>query len=169
MKRFGRYRGLVSLALLLVAVPLLTGLPALRQSVSLALECHEQQRRLDELVRDSLRRESGTSVPDSALALCGNGLPADTLFALVVRGGCTVGKYTPLPVSVQGGLVLHTSEITLCGGYVPLVRIVDYIERRMPSCKILSAVFKTVPKRESSPGKELRITLRIACLTNQTP
>lgn len=68
-----------------------------------------------------------------------SGLLLDTVRQAADSVGVQVRGYEPLVTLARDGLAVHTAQLTLAGGYAPLLRVVGELERTLPRCRLAFA------------------------------
>jgi|GEM_PF-982244 len=179
----GRYKGLVYLGLLLVVLPLVAWKLAIgqtwhiwrqtsRQATELARLSSELPAadggfdgstgqggsdRSGNLSADSVARRGSATPPAGTsadtLEYIRSGLLIERLLPAMEAAGVAVVKYSPFITSSEGGLNIHTAELLLSGGFVPMVRVVDDLEKQVPGCKLVSVNFHSIRRQYNRPAR----------------
>lgn len=162
MKRLGKYGGIVRLALLLIVLPVAVYRFSLGRTVALWGEVREGER-IIEAAEAGNERNAPAAVLDTAERIAGGGL-LDSLSRFLAGGEVAVVRYTPFLTRDGDDFALRTAEIVLSGGFAPLVRTLERLERCLPDGRFLSAELKTVRRgRQTS----LQLTLVVQQLTDK--
>ena len=69
-----------------------------------------------------------------------------------------VSGYEPLVSVRYDGLAVHTAQLTLTGGYGPLLRVVAALERTLPACRLRTLEWRAAPDRRT---RRMRLTLTL--------
>lgn len=163
MKRLGRYEGIARLALLLVILPAAVYRLSLSRTLALWSEVREEQRTIAEAVADPAQPAAIPAALDTVELIARGGL-LDSLGRLAADTGVEVVRYSPYRTREGDNFALRTAEIVLSGGFAPLIRTLDRLERSLPACRFLSTEFKTVRRgRQSS----LQLTILVQQLTDK--
>ena len=161
MKRLGRYEGIARLALLLVILPAAVYRLSLSRTLALWSEVREGERTIAEA--DLMQSATTPAALDTVELIAGGGL-LDSLGRLAADAEVEVVRYSPYRTREGDDFALRTAEIVLSGGFAPLIRTLDRLERRLPACRFLSTEFKTVRRgRQSS----LQLTILVQQLTDK--
>lgn len=152
-----KYRGLLLLALLAVVLPGAAWHFALRDTLGMWCDCRKLTARLEALAPDTAR----AAVPrpsDRELILSGGLL--DTVRRAATELSVLVTGYEPLVTQEQTGAAMHTARLTLSGGYTSLVRVVDTLERKLPSCRLRTLEWQVHTDRRQRRS-ELTLTVYV--------
>ena len=177
----GRYKGLVYLGLLLMVLPLAAWKLAIGQTWHIWRQTSRQTTELARLSSEMPAAEGGAATvgptiqgdPGAAAGLpvtassatSPTGASADTLeyirsgllierlLPAMEAAGVAVVKYSPCITSSEGGLSVHTAELLLSGGFVPMVRVVDNLEKQLPGCKLVSVNFHSIRRQYNRPAR----------------
>lgn len=163
MKRLGRYEGIARLALLLVILPAAVYRLSLSRTLALWSEVREEQRTIAEAVVDPAQPAAIPAALDTVELIAGGGL-LDSLGRLAADAEVEVVRYSPYRTREGDDFALRTAEIVLSGGFAPLIRTLDRLERRLPACRFLSTEFKTVRR---GPQSSLQLTILVQQLTDK--
>ena len=101
---------------------------------------------------------TGPMVPRAAasadtLEYIRSGLLIERLLPTMEAARVTVVKYSPCVTSFEGGLNIHTAELLISGGFVPMVRVIDNLEKRLPGCKLVSVNFRSIRRQYNRPAR----------------
>lgn len=167
MNRLGKYEGVVRLVLLLAVLPVAVYQLSLRHTVGLWSEVCRSERLIAESPADSVSLSATGTVHsivlDTTDRIAGGGL-LDSLGRFLADGEVAVVRYTPYLTRDGDDFALRTAEIVLSGGFAPLIRTLDRLERSLPGCRFLSTEFRTVRRgRQTS----LQMTLAVQQLTEK--
>lgn len=152
-----KYRGVVMLAALAVALPWTAWHFALQDTLDAWRDCGKLAARLENLAPEA----SGTAAPRPGgreLVLSGGLL--DTVRRAAAESKVRVAGYEPLVTAEHDGVAVHTARLTLTGGYTALVRLVDTLERTLPACRLRSLDWQTAADRRTRQT-QLTLTLYI--------
>ena len=80
--------------------------------------------------------------------------------ALLVLLGGLMSFRRPRSTSLfaRDGLAVHTAQLTLAGGYAPLLRVVGELERTLPRCRLRSLGWQSSADRRT---RCLQLTLTL--------
>lgn len=163
MKRLGRYEGIARLALLLVILPVAVYRLSLSRTLALWSEVREGERTIAEAEADLAQPAAISAGLDTVELIAGGGL-LDSLGRLAADAEVEVVRYTPYMTRRGDDFALRTAELVLSGGFAPLLRTLDRLERSLPGCRFLSTEFRTVRRgRQTS----LQMTLVVQQLTEK--
>lgn len=158
-----RYRGLALVALLALLLPWAAWRFALSDTFGAWRECGRLERRLDALAPTT--PAAGAAVPATVeapeLILSGGLLDSVRRFA---SAGVRATGYVPVTTVRQDGIEIHTAQLTLTGPFTELLRTVETLERRLPTCRLRSAEWQTVT-RPRTRKPQLVLMLYIQQLT----
>lgn len=165
MRNRRQYREFLKLAGMIVCVPLVAWWFGFRQTISMWRECRARQ---DEL-RLLHRKNSGQPVAFygenvSAREVLNNGVLLERLSEVMKKNGVRTVRYTPYLTREEGSLQIHTGELVLSGGFIPLLKVADRMERDGALGKMVGCGFRMVPDR-AKKEKQLCMTLVIQQLT----
>jgi len=107
---------------------------------------------------DTLGTAASPTVPAAAasadtLEYIRSGLLIERLLPAMEAAGVAVVKYSPCVTSSEGGLNIHTAELLLSGGFVPMVRVIDDLEKQLPGCKLVSVNFHSIRRQYNRPAR----------------
>ena len=161
MKRLGKYEGLTYLTLLVIILPLVVWRLSLARTVERWGDIRRGKREIAAFAADSTGARPAAAALDTVELIAGGAL-LERIGRDAAGSGVAVVRYTPYLTRSGEGFALRTAEVVLAGSFAPLVRVIDRIERELPSCKIASATFRTVKKRQQP---HLQLTLLVRQLT----
>jgi hypothetical protein len=159
-----RYKGLLLLVGLVVIVPWVVWNIAIGGTVRLARESKRMEREIAQLEGDRRERPAGGTVEVAGGAELASGNVIADIMGCDAGRRCSVVSYTPYVTQSEGTFEVHTAELTLSGGYADLLRLTERAERQAPSCRLVSAVFRSVKQRQRQPA-QLRVTLILQQIT----
>lgn len=163
MKRLGKYGGIVRLALLLIVLPVAVYRFSLGRTVALWGEVREGERIIAAAEAAPVQPDASVAMLDTVELIAGGGL-LDSLSRFLAGGEVAVVRYTPFLTRNGNDFALRTAEIVLSGGFAPLVRTLDRLERCLPDGRFFSTELKTVRRgRQTS----LQLTIVVQQLTNK--
>lgn len=163
MKRLGIYQGIVYLGVLLVLTPLLVWALALQKTASAYHSCKQIERQLEVFQKKVPTNDSLPFIQEVADAE--KEWLLQRVLTLTSRSGGKVEKYTPWVTQREGELTVMTHEFVLQGAYIPLLRVVEGIEREAGGCKPVSLAFRLVRSRRNTESPQLKLTLLIQEIT----
>lgn len=152
-----RYRGIVLLAALVVVLPWAAWHFALRDTFGAWRDCRRLAARLETFAPETVLP---TAVTADARELVLSGGLLDTVRRAAAELSVQVAGYEPLVTADRDGVAVHTAQLTLTGGYVPLVRVVDALERTLPDCRLRSLDWQATTDRRTRKT-QLTLTLYI--------
>lgn len=160
MHQWNKIRGRAQLYGTLLAVPLILWCSGLRSTAGMWREYRGKIRAVEQL------HAAGTpSVrPSAAVSLVETGKLLGQIGQQVARDGLAVIKYSPVLTREEGKLKIHTGELVVAGGFVPLLRLAAYIGRNCESGRIVSLAFRTHRDLQNKE-RQLRLTLFIQQIT----
>lgn len=164
MKTWRQYKGLLKLAGMIVMVPLVAWLFGFRQTVKLWRECSVRQETVHRLSANKPEREEVLQEGLSGKQVLNNGVLLEQLGGTVRDNGVKVVKYTPYLTRQEGALQVHTGELVLSGNFTSLLKVMQHVEKKGNSGKIISAGFRLYDDRVRKE-RQLRMTLVIQQLT----
>ena len=152
-----RYRGIVLLAGLVVVLPWTAWRFALRDTFEAWRDCRRLAARLEALAPMAAQPAAAHAV-DRELILSGGLL--DTVRQAADSADVRVAGYEPLVTLDRDGVAVHTAQLTLTGGYAPLLRVVDALEHALPACRLCSLDWQAASERRTR-RTQLTLTLYI--------
>lgn len=152
-----KYRGLVQLTLLAVALPWLAWHFALHDTFAAWRDYRRLAARLETLAPEAAQPAAVTA-DDRELILSGGLL--DTVRCAASSLKAKVTGYEPLVTTEQDGLSLHTAQLTLAGDYASLLQVVDALEKALPGCRLRSLEWRMATDRRTR-WMQLTLTLHI--------
>lgn len=155
MKLAYKYRGVVLLALLAVVLPWACWRFALRGTLGAWRDCGRLASRLEAMAPDTVRTVA-CAAGGRELVLSGALLAA--VRPAAAESDVQVAGYEPLVSVRYDGLAVHTAQLTLTGGYGPLLRVVDALERTLPACRLRTLEWRAAPDRRT---RRMRLTLTL--------
>lgn len=165
MKLWGKYKGLVYLALLVVGVPLLAYGYALGSTVAKWQKARSNCRRIEHLRNEVDRTTSSSAVDVEGTEMMQSGLLMEELLPHIEEGGVRIEHFSPCVTSEQDGIRLSTAQLTLQGGFAGIVRVLAETESGFPQCKVISAQFRSARPRNRKSSKTLSCTVYIQQIT----
>ena len=154
----GRFKGLVYLGLLVVVAPFAAWKLAIGQTWHIWRETSRQATELANLSSD-ISSVDGSSVfmaagiASDTLEYIRSGLLIERLLPAMEAARVAVVKYSPFITTSEEGLNVHTAELLLSGGFVPMVRVVDNLENQLPGCKLVSVNFRSIRRQYNRPAR----------------
>lgn len=152
MKLPEKYRGLIFLALLLVILPLAVYSLALKKT---AVKHREYRSAGKELTVLRLQAANATQQAATGVKpgqeLIASGRMLDAIADEIKKNSLSVHKYTPYTIVHEGGIVINTGEAVIAGGYAQLVRLMEFVEKDVAGCRIISVNFRS--SKEARTGK----------------
>lgn len=160
-----KYRGILQLSLLVVALPWCAWRFALRGTFGTWRDCRRLAVRLETLAPVT-PHPAAVGTEDRELILSG-GLLDSVRRAALLQAVQVVG-YEPRVTEERDGVAVHTAQLTLTGSYIPLLRVVDALDRTLPNCRVRTLGWQTAIDRPTR-NRQLILTLYIeqAVLKNQ--
>lgn len=147
------YRGLAMAAALFLLLPAATWSYALRDTLRTAAECRRLRIGTAEANEESDAARDG----EEPFMRGGEAVLSGRLLDYAHEGTAVTG-YTPATTLRQGGLELHTAELTLSGTFADLLHVLHRIESDAAACAVRSVVWQTATDRAS---RSERLTLTI--------
>ena len=141
-----KYRGIVLLAGLAVVLPWMAWHFALHDTFTAWSDCRRLAAQLETLALMAAQ-PAATHAGDRELILSGGLL--DTVRRAAAQHAVQVAGYEPLVTAERDGVAVHTAQLTLTGGYGPLLQVVDALERTLPACRLRSLVWQAAPERRT--------------------
>lgn len=157
MKLPYKYRGAVMLALLTVVLPWAAWRFALRDTFGAWRDCRRLCVQLAAMAPAPAPGERGADVVQGP-ELVFSGLLLDTVRLAADSVGVQVTGYEPLVTFARDGLAVHTAQLTLTGGYAPLLRVVGELERTLPRCRLRSLGWQCAADRRT---RRMQLTLTL--------
>jgi len=150
-----KYRGIVLLAGLAVVLPWMAWHFALHDTFTAWSDCRRLAARLETLALMAAQ-PAATHAGDRELILSGGLL--DTVRRAAAQHAVQVAGYEPLVTAERDGVAVHTAQLTLTGGYGPLLQVVDALERTLPACRLRSLDWQAAPERRT---RRMQLTLTL--------
>jgi hypothetical protein len=159
-----KYRGLLMLAGLLVAVPWIAYRLAIADTVRMGRELRRTETEIARLQNQAVTQRSAGSVALRSVSDLQSGDLIPRIMDCEAGGRCVVVKYTPYITESRDGLAVHTAELVLSGTYADLLRLIERIEERESSCRLVSATFRSITQRQRRQT-QLHVTLILQQIT----
>ncbi|MCD7970263.1 MAG: hypothetical protein LUF87_07915 [Alistipes sp.] len=144
------YKGIVLLGLLLVCLPVVTWKFALAGTYSAMRETSRLNRALagyGDFTPESISDSRDYTTDGDIIT---EGLILDMIAECIKTGEVKVTEYQPYTGENSGGMTVKTAEMTLTGGYIPIVRVLEELENNVQACRVKSVEFeKTRELREN--------------------
>lgn len=147
MKTRQSYKYLCKPFVWVVAVPVVAWFVGFRSTFILRKTCQEKQRLLMGWQRDSLRVSSMKALEWDSVSILRNGTWMESLLPVLEREKVSVVRYTPLSLLSAGNVHLEAGELILKGDFIPLVRLLDFMERHVALGKMVQVRFEVVRER----------------------
>ena len=165
------YKGLTYLALLLVVAPLTAWRLALSGTWHTWRQGRSEARQLSELPALQTPHDELSSVR-ARMALdtveyIRSGLIIERLLPEASKYGVSVVRYSPFATEQEGEMSLRTAEMTLSGSFHGIVRVIDRLERDIPSCRIASVNFRTIRRNNKPAQLVAQLIIRQITITKQ--
>ena len=157
MKLPYKYRGAVLLASLTVVLPWAAWRFALGETFGTWRGCRRLCVQLAAMAPAPAPGERVAAVVQGS-ELVFSGLLLDTVRQAADSVGVQVTGYEPLVTLARDGLAVHTAQLTLAGGYAPLLRVVGELERTLPRCRLRSLGWQSSADRRT---RCLQLTLTL--------
>lgn len=155
MNSFGKYKGIAYLALLLIVLPLAVWSFALKGTVAKHREYRNESRKLETMRSQpaTLRVTDAGEVHGAAPDLISGGKFLEETAPCVEKNRLAIEKYTPY-VSHRGeGIAVLTAGVEVSGDFVSIVRLVDFIEKEIKPCRLVSLDFRSTKERRTGKVK----------------
>ena len=150
-----KYRGIVLLAGLAVVLPWMAWHFALHDTFTAWSDCRRLAAQLETLALMAAQ-PAAPHAGDRELILSGGLL--DTVRRADAQHAVQVAGYEPLVTAERDGVAVHTAQLTLTGGYGPLLQVVDALERTLPACRLRSLDWQAAPERRT---RRMQLTLTL--------
>jgi hypothetical protein len=139
---WAKYRGLASLALLLLVAPVLVWQYALSGTVGQWRAAKKDRVQIDRLraAQTATAKQPAVSTSDREMILSGEIVSA--LLPTIEAEKLSIERFSPCVTSDTGGLRLTTGQLTVQGRFAGIVRLLDELERELPHCKIVSVSYR---------------------------
>lgn len=157
MTYLGKYKGLASLALLLVVLPL----AAWKLAVADTVRMHRESRRMEKAIElagdgEGQGGKSGSGVI-ATTDMIQSPLLMETMGLIAANNGAKVTGYTHYTNQNDNGLLWQTAEIELTGTYRAIVKAVYEIESDIAPSKLASLAIRMVRDPYNRKGKLVAI------------
>lgn len=166
MKGRRNYRGLISLAGLLILAPVITYRLTLYDTVGMWSSARKLRGEIENRLAAAPAEGQVAAVVFDGKDVIQNGELITELERLGALKGLSVERYVPTTAEESGGLHIQTAEIGLSGPYKQVLRAIRVIEERMPACKVSSVTFKGVRARQAGVV-HLQTTIIVQQLTDK--
>ena len=173
MKGLVKYRGLALLALLVVVAPLLVWQYALSGTVDRLRQTGKNRKQIAELramqsatngtPQGSADGDAQISTTGREMVLSGELIGA--LLPTIEAEKLRIEHFSPCVTSDSDGVRLTTGQLSVEGRFAGIVKLLDFLERRVPHCKVVSAHFRTARPRNRNETKTLSCTIYIQQIT----
>ncbi|MDR0939411.1 MAG: hypothetical protein LBN29_08685 [Mediterranea sp.] len=145
------YTGYIKLACLLILCPLLIWELSLKKTYQLYRDGKRLDAQIEAIGQAPPANAPSAAVANTATPLLSNGKLLDIVKS--VKGDVEIAGYTPSLINENGGDKLYRGTLTLRGGFIPLVKAMQAIEKEQLPIKLSSAAFAAV----KPPGQERRV------------
>ncbi|MDR1755731.1 MAG: hypothetical protein LBR65_02065 [Culturomica sp.] len=153
-----RYIGHLKLAGWLVIAPLLVWQLTLKNTLSLQRECRRMEKELEQLQRTP-ENSPATLTLSGAGAAVSSGEILNRLRERIEKNRVTVERYTPFFTESEKEFEVYTGELVLSGAFIPLVRLLDFMEGEECPGKVVSSHFRLETDRRSRAERLLLTVL----------
>lgn len=143
MKFKNRYKGLVYASILCLVLPYFTYRLAIKETLQLNSVFNEQKKEIESLERLTKQGDKSDQF-DVKNDIQQGKLLISLLQSVLDDTAVAVENYTPLVELKQGVLGMQSSSLALSGDFISLVKVIDYIEQNLKSCRLCSASFEIV-------------------------
>lgn len=137
-----RVKGQLYLLLLLLGVPLLVWQLAIAKTWRFHRQTKQEQAQIADM--NSVPAEKHNAATLDTEEYLQSGLILERIMPEAEKYGASIIKYSPIVTADDGGIVLRTAELNISASFHAIVRIVNYIQSDMLSCRIVSVNFRTV-------------------------
>ena len=164
MKKYGKYEGLLKMALLLVGVPLMIYCLGIAKTVELKKELNNIEKQIagaesipagERKTASLAKRTAGAHHPSDDIR---TGALLAAITPILRQYGTTAVNYTPYLLRQEGDMELYAAEIVLAGKFIPLTRTLRDIEELSGDYHIVSVAYKTETEPRSRK-KQLKLTI----------
>lgn len=156
MKIPERYKGQILLCVLIVLLPMLTIRYSVGKTIGAIVSYTRQQNILTELEK----RQKVSSDKNNDKIIFSGSFP-NTVFSIITQENCSIDNYIPFTIKESGGFILETHQLVIKGNFIPMLRIIEKIEKGYGFFKIISVEFSSSSQLYRSDAKELKMTLLI--------
>ncbi len=143
-----RYIGHLKLAGWLVIAPWLVWQLTLKNTLALQRECGRMEKELEQLQQMPENNPAGLTL-SSAGASVSSGEILNRLRERIEKNRVTVERYTPFFTESEKELEVYTGELVLSGTFIPLLRVLDFMEGQECPGKVVSGTFRLETDRRS--------------------
>ncbi|MDR1199878.1 MAG: hypothetical protein LBK94_12865 [Prevotellaceae bacterium] len=162
-----KYRGIVYLLALLVALPVIIYLLTFRKTLNTYIEYNNI---LDEIENLEASMINATEkIPEAVISqdYISNGLIIGYIKNTEgLHSDITIDKFIPSKIDLGNGLSVHTAQITVYSDYISIVKAIDNLEKMANRCNIVSVHFQSEKNRQTN-NVRLKATIIIQQILEQ--
>lgn len=157
-----KYKGLLYLGLLMIVAPLIAYRYALGETVSQWVKTGQIRQQVEQLKQsERIAPAQAVGIDSGGMEMIRSGLLVAGLLPVIESENLTLEHFSPFLTSDQNGITLTTGQFSVQGRFSGIVRLIDKIEREIPSCKIISARFQTAKPRNRGGIRTLNCTIYV--------
>ncbi len=165
MKPWAKYKGLASLALLLLIGPLFVWQYAVSDTVGRWRGTVKLQRQITALQAAQDHGERRQEISLSGTEMISSGLVVAQLLPTIESEGLKIEHFAPYITSETEGIRLATGLLSVEGTFTGIVKLLDAMERALPECRIVAAHYRSTKPRNRGAAKTLTCTIYIQQIT----
>lgn len=139
-----RYKHRLFLAGLIIILPWIAYSYAISDTVKLYSDYKTESSAVMQLQQQSLGNKQTATTDIRELIHSAEVL--DSIEPTIKQHNISVVQYAPYMTIAGDGESLSSAELTISSGFISAVKLVDYIEKHLPACRIISLNFNTVNK-----------------------
>ncbi|MDR1347617.1 MAG: hypothetical protein LBJ63_04185 [Prevotellaceae bacterium] len=162
-----KYRGIVYLLALLIALPVIIYLLTFSKTLNTFIEYHNTLDEIENLEASMINVTE--KIPEAVISqdYISNGLIIGYIKNTAgLYSDITVDKFIPSKIDLGNGLSVHTAQITVYSDYISIVKAINNLEKMANRCNIVSVHFQSEKNRQTN-NVRLKATIIIQQILEQ--
>ncbi len=165
MKQWTKYKGLAALAMLTLVAPVFVWQYGVSDTVGRWRVTIKLRRQITELQGTHLHGGERHAIPLSATDMISSGLMMTRLVPPIEAEGLRIEHFSRHITTETEGVRLATGQLSVCGTFVGIVKLLRMIECELPECKIIAVRYRSTKPRIRGAEKTLTCTIYIQQIT----
>lgn len=151
MSALSKYKGAFYLILLLAVLPLVVWSMALRDTAVKYRDYRKDRGILEQLQSRPVpaAKEAAGGATGDGEELVASGKFIEAISRTADRNNVAIERYTPYLTYEGNGIEIMTANLEVTGDFSAIVRLLEFIERDISQCRVISLDFKSSKERRS--------------------